>query len=38
MHSVTVNIWSDRVMRSYLGITCHVVMEEEDKIELKSPL
>ena len=38
MHSVTVDIWSDRVMRSNLGITCHVVAEKKDNIELKSLL
>ena len=38
MHSATVDIWSDRVLRSYLGITCYVAEKEADKIELKSLL
>ena len=28
--SLTVDIWSDRVMRSYLGITAHVIVQQND--------
>lgn len=36
--STTVDIWSDRLMRGYMGITCHVMVETSRAIELKSRL
>ena len=34
--NVTVDIWSDRKMRSFLGVTGHVIIKENDTMELKS--
>lgn len=34
--SVTVDIWSDRTMRSFLGITAHVCNTSEDVYKLDS--
>ena len=36
--STTVDIWSDRTMRGYLGITVHGVLEEEKQLTLQSYL
>ena len=34
--SITVDIWSDRKMRSFLGVTAHVVIQEKEAHLLKS--
>ncbi|XP_034071694.1 uncharacterized protein LOC117545812 [Gymnodraco acuticeps] len=36
--SVTVDIWSDRKMRGFLGVTAHYLEKDEERIELKSNL
>lgn len=36
--SVTVDIWSDRRMRGFLGVTAHWINIEDDRLELKSQL
>ncbi|KAL3048825.1 hypothetical protein OYC64_008329 [Pagothenia borchgrevinki] len=36
--SVTVDIWSDRKMRGFLGVTAHYLEQDEERIELKSNL
>ena len=33
--SLTVDIWSDREMRSFLGVTAHVVVQEKEVHLLK---
>ncbi|XP_017275587.1 sialate O-acetylesterase isoform X2 [Kryptolebias marmoratus] len=36
--SVTVDIWSDRKMRGFLGITVHWIQKEIERLEVKSKL
>lgn len=36
--SVTVDIWSDRKMRGFLGVTVHWIEKEAERIQLKSNL
>ncbi|XP_073474304.1 zinc finger BED domain-containing protein 4-like [Aquarana catesbeiana] len=36
--SVTVDIWSDRRMRGFLGVTVHWINIEDDRLQLKSQL
>uniref|UniRef100_A0AAY3ZWF3 HAT C-terminal dimerisation domain-containing protein n=1 Tax=Denticeps clupeoides TaxID=299321 RepID=A0AAY3ZWF3_9TELE len=36
--SVTVDIWSDRKMRGFLGVTVHWIKKEAERIQLKSNL
>lgn len=36
--SVTVDIWSDRKMRGFLGVTAHWIEKEAERIQLKSNL
>lgn len=36
--SVTTDIWSDRKMRSFLGIAAHAVIEKKDELDLQSHL
>uniref|UniRef100_A0A3B3DBK5 BED-type domain-containing protein n=1 Tax=Oryzias melastigma TaxID=30732 RepID=A0A3B3DBK5_ORYME len=36
--SVTVDIWSDRKMREFFGVTVHWMEEEEEKIQLRTNL
>lgn len=36
--SVTVDIWSDRKMRGFLGVTVHYVERQEQRIQLRSNL
>ena len=34
--NTTVDIWSDRKMRSFLGVTAHIIEESNDELNLKS--
>ena len=34
--NVTVDMWSDRKLRSFLGVTAHVIVDENDSLQLKS--
>ena len=36
--SVTVDIWSDRRMRGFLGVTAHWLVKEEEQLHLRSNL
>lgn len=36
--SVTVDIWSDRRMRGFLGVTVHYMEKDEESLQLKSNL